>query len=93
MHNDLAIGSGAEAQLRMRLYIILERKLLILVAHHRTRNQRQHQILWHPDITLLRHAPNLYGNALKDLRLEVNGPAVLAERMPARQAIELVVRL
>jgi len=93
LHNDLAVWPGTKAQFRVRLDIVLERKLLVLVPHHRTCDERQHQVLGHTHIAHLGHAADLRGDSLEDLRFKVYGPTVLAEGVAAGQAVELVPQL
>ena len=89
----LAVGTGTEAQLRMGLDVVRERKLLVLVAQHRPVQQRQHEILRHAHVTPLLHALDLRRDALPDLDLEVHRPAVAAEGVLAGERMELVGRL
>lgn len=91
--DHLAVGARTKAQLRMRLDVVLEGKVLVSRAQLRFAEQRQHQVLRHQHVAQRGHAADARRNALIDLRLEMHGPAIAAIRMAARYRMEFIVRL
>lgn len=87
-HDDLAVGAGTEAQLRVRLDKVAERKLLVLFAQHGSRDQVEHHVLGRSHVTLAGHAADAGGGALPDLALEVHRPAVAAKGVATAQVVE-----
>lgn len=75
--DHLAIRSGTKPKLGMRLHVVLECKLLVLVANIRTWHEIENEIFRDENITTGRHATDLRRDSLRNLNLEVHGPAVL----------------
>lgn len=77
----------------MRFDVVEKRKLLIAIAHHWLGQQIEHELFGYANIAFGGHATHGGRDAQIDLCFEVHGPAVLAERMGAREFVEFIVGL